>query len=1036
MNILHITDFHFRVGKQHDFQQDKIIEKIIGTIRESNTKLDFIFFTGDLVFSGEDPANFDSAKKILLDRLLKEFNLNTGQLFICPGNHDVNRSMVSKAIISQIDSIENNADLERFIKPNEIDYKNSLQPLANYQKFVQKVYGNSGGGNTFQNGWSAHRRTVEGKKVGIYCANTSWRAVGLNDEGKLVMPLRFVKEGLSELKGCDFKIILHHHPLSQTSLYNQYELEDLIFNNFNVAFSGHLHKESKTLTYTNSDGILKLASAATLADSDGSTIGFTLLAFNFETLKVNGFCYKYDRQDEFFYHGNPIDFQMPISQEKEKQNKLRQRLRDLYELELENADDLFLNGKTNKEKKGFLDLWTNPVISIKSPEQAKNSSIVTDFNSDDFIKSNRSYLIMGDDKCGKTSLLKKIQLDCLTYFSVYDKLPLYINAKKFDRSGQTRPKIEKEIATYYSTSKAGAQAIMTTVVIMILIDNLDLRNGDEKVWLEEVIGCFSFPQIIICTEQNSGSKYQNVKIGDEDVVNIYFHSLKKKQIRELAEKFYGNSESKNEVLTRINDIFSMLAIPFNFWSVSLFMWVFKESSKDITNDVDLVDLYIESILERDKLIKNKGDFSYEKYKQYLAYLSKFLLMKKESGYAGSREEIHQFTKEYLAENPRNNTDANTVWQYVESKKIVREIQPGLFAFRLNGVFEYFLAHYLKLDEDFRNEIIRDNNVYLGFKNELEMYAGSNRNDEDFVQKIFSKTKSIFKNVTSVFGLGEIDLLLNEYTVDDIALRLDSSETDLMKEVISQDEADDINDTIAESNGIRMNGNCEVKVKQFIPIDENDVVSLERSLYILGRVYKNADDIKNTVLIDDIFDYLVNTTISWGFKLFQSFQPDNISKDDEKLQILKLINLMKRMLPIIVQSRISDMIGANNMQTIIKNKLKLNSSPTGGENQFKKFILLYLLADIDIVNNIQFIQQSIDTIKMPILRYAILMKILYYYNFRTSDLNKTTKVDIEKRLQGMYKEAGGKFNKTIYKKDTVNAIFQKMDKTKMINKNRS
>jgi hypothetical protein len=445
-----------------------------------------------------------------------------------------------------------------------------------------------------------------------------------------------------------------------------------------------------------------------------------------------------------------------------------------------------------------------------------------------------------------------------------------------------------------------------------------------------------------------------------------------------------------------------------------------------------VDLYIESILEREKLIKNKGDFSYEKYKQYLAYLSRFFLTKSESGYAATRDEILRFTVEYLAENPRNNTDASTVWQYVESKKIVKQTRPGLYTFRLNGVFEYFLAHYLKLDSKFRNEVIEDNNVYLSFKNELEMYAGSNRGDEEFVQKIFDKTKIIFNNVTSAFDREIIDRMLSEVVVEDIASKLDVSARKFIQEGISEDEADDIQDSIAQSSdGIAINSNCEVKVKQVMPIDEDNVISLERSLYILGRVYKNADDIKNTILIDEMFDYLINTAIAWGFKLFQSFQPEKVAEEDDKQQLTKLISMMRTMLPIIVQTRISDMIGANNMQGIIKQKLNANLKLNGEENQFKRFILLYLLADIDLVNNLNFIQESISSIKMPILRYSILMKILYYYNFRTSDLAKTTKTETEKTLQGMYKEMGGKFNNTIFKKDTVNTIFQNMDKKKMI-----
>src|SRR5690606_10071099 len=118
----------------------------------------------------------------------------------------------------------------------------------------------------------------------------------------------------------------------------------------------------------------------------------------------------------------------------------------------------------------------------------------------------------------------------------------------------------------------------------------------------------------------------------------------------------------------------------------------------------------------------------------------------------------------------------------------------------------------------------------------------------------------------------------------------------------------------------------------------------------------------------------------------------------------LIKLMRQMLPIIVQSRLSDMIGANNMQAIIKKKLTALEGENK-ENQFTTFILLYTLVDIDLVHNYDFIKVSIEKITIPILRYAIMLKILYYYNFRLVEFNSQKKDDIGNKLKGLYGDAG-------------------------------
>jgi len=1030
MNILHITDFHYKSSKQDIFKQNAIVENMVARIKSNDIKVDFIFFTGDLVNSGTDVKDFNSAVASLIEPLLSALSLTKNQLFVCQGNHDVDRSKVSAAIVSRIDTFKTNKELENFAGKSDIDSKNSLLPLANYDTFISSYFEDSTNDIITAN-YSTHIREFDGKRIGIFCANTALRAVGDNDDGKLIMPVSHLQAGLTDLKNCDLKILLHHHPLTQFKAFNQYELEDLIHNNFNISFSGHLHKNSTTVCYTDKDGILKLASAATLAEKDGSTIGFTVLDLNLETLAVSATCHKLDAQGEYFYTGKPIRLQIPINAEKEKQNKFRQRLRTLHDYEMENADDLFLNGKSSNDNRGFNDLWTNPVLSSKSAEEVKKNGSVAVLSVADITKSYNNYLIMGEDKCGKTSLLKKIQIDCLAQYNTLEKIPIYFDAKKIDKTNYVNSKLQRDLAIYFETNKSTVKEIMDKEIVLLLVDNLDLKKDEEIQWLEELVRSFNYAQIIICTDQNSASKYQDLKINNNSVTSLYFHSLKPAQLRELADKFYGSSDSKLEVINRINHIFTMLAIPFNFWSVSLFMWVFKDSKKDITNDVDLVDLYIESILEREKLIKSRGGFSYDKYKQYLAHLARFLLKYNLTNYSATKDEIFEFTKTYLSSNPRNDTDASTIWNYIVDKDIIKLVDEERYTFRLNGVFEYFLAHYLKLDTEFRETVINDNNIYLSFKNELEMYAGSNRSDEEFVQKIFDKTKKIFKKINSDFEANDIDKLLGTLATDDIALQLGKSQTDLLKQSLSMADVDEIADENDSISNLTIQENCEVKLKRFIPIDDNDIVSLEKALYVLGRVFKNADDITNTDLINQIFDYLIDTTVSWGYKLFQTFNSQKPDLDAEKHHALILIKLMRQMLPIIVQSRLSDMVGASNMQSIIQRKYS-ELKAGGDKNQFKKFILLYTLADIDLVKNHEFIRESIDKITIPILRYSILMKILYYYNFRILEFNATTKEKISKTLHAYFVDAGPKFNNKLYNKERVNKAFQSLDRMKTIN----
>src|SRR5690606_39001669 len=135
--------------------------------------------------------------------------------------------------------------------------------------------------------------------------------------------------------------------------------------------------------------------------------------------------------------------------------------------------------------------------------------------------------------------------------------------------------------------------------------------------------------------------------------------------------------------------------------------------------------------------------------------------------------------------------------------------------------------------------------------------------------IFEKTKLIFNRIE--IDNDQIDNVLKSLTVGDISSHFDTNATNLLKQVLNQEEIEKVEENTADVANLTIQENCEVRLKRFIPINENDIVSLEKSLYILGRVFKNADDITNTDFINEIFDYIINTTIAWGYKLFQSFK---------------------------------------------------------------------------------------------------------------------------------------------------------------------
>ena len=90
---LHVSDFHIREGDPYDC--NVVLNALVSSVRrmreKDGRKPDLIFATGDIAFSGK-PAEFELATRFF-DELLEAAGVEREQLFVIPGNHDVDRSL-------------------------------------------------------------------------------------------------------------------------------------------------------------------------------------------------------------------------------------------------------------------------------------------------------------------------------------------------------------------------------------------------------------------------------------------------------------------------------------------------------------------------------------------------------------------------------------------------------------------------------------------------------------------------------------------------------------------------------------------------------------------------------------------------------------------------------------------------------------------------------------------------------------------------------------------------------------------------------
>jgi len=192
MKILHITDLHFQKDENCKYNMQSIVETIIN--KNKGTIIDFIVFTGDLVFSGDDVVNFYEAENLLLNKLSTDLNVPIENIIITCGNHDVHRNQELPLYTQAISEINTEDNLTSFISDRK-NFEQSLKNIENYNIFSKSFHDKKlQGQDCISDIYTIHPREINNKSINFICINTAWRSNSDSDEGNLLFPTYFLKE--------------------------------------------------------------------------------------------------------------------------------------------------------------------------------------------------------------------------------------------------------------------------------------------------------------------------------------------------------------------------------------------------------------------------------------------------------------------------------------------------------------------------------------------------------------------------------------------------------------------------------------------------------------------------------------------------------------------------------------------------------------------------------------------------------------------------------------------------------------------------
>lgn len=142
---IHLSDIHYK--NEYDSYIKSLMPSLLSSINDraeitdddflSSSKL-HLFITGDLSFTAS-AKEYTKVEEIVMNPLISEIGIETNNIFICPGNHDLLReSCQSKVIQPFLD--KNHKNVTSILAASNSQYKLLIKAFSNYKKFHKKLF--------------------------------------------------------------------------------------------------------------------------------------------------------------------------------------------------------------------------------------------------------------------------------------------------------------------------------------------------------------------------------------------------------------------------------------------------------------------------------------------------------------------------------------------------------------------------------------------------------------------------------------------------------------------------------------------------------------------------------------------------------------------------------------------------------------------------------------------------------------------------------------------------------------------------------
>lgn len=266
MKILQISDIHWTKRKHWDADFPGMKARLLVDIKEfieAGNEIDYIFICGDIAFKGIK-EEYEKALAYI-DEICRIIGRTREDVFVVPGNHDLNRNALGHQTREMIDASlafepNNEAVLDEVLLKNGVLRKDLFAAFTDYNAFADNFFCKEEVMNKCITGKESDTIddsdelfyeaklskkvgdidvTIRGVNTALNCDGWDWNEEYRKGHKQMLPHRAYVME--KEEKQV-LRIIMGHHPLP--FLTSSDEVKDYLDNHYHIQLFGHVHFQS------------------------------------------------------------------------------------------------------------------------------------------------------------------------------------------------------------------------------------------------------------------------------------------------------------------------------------------------------------------------------------------------------------------------------------------------------------------------------------------------------------------------------------------------------------------------------------------------------------------------------------------------------------------------------------------------------------------------------------------------------------------------------------------------------------------------